>query len=258
MTDLIANMNMYCWRENKNVWDGFWAEIQHRLLEKGIDAPQEMSTAASPWEDWEDTNLLLGHTCGWPYVSRLREKVSLVGTFDFGLDGCPPGFYRSVFIASKHSDICDPSKHDLLSGKLKVAVNGTDSQSGFRAFSSLLEGEPARLLREDFLVITRSHRNSIRAVAQGEADIAAIDGVTWEMALQFEPSAKDVRVVGYTPAVPGLPLITANDGMLSATVLFKIVEKVLSDNSIEIANGMPIKQLIKLEDEVYLRHLLAS
>ena len=57
---------------------------------------------------------------------------------------------------------------------------------------------------------TGSHRGSIRAVAGGKADIAAIDCVAWALALRHEPAAGDLKVIGRSPNYPSLPFITGN------------------------------------------------
>ena len=51
----------------------------------------------------------------------------------------------------------------------------------------------------------------MRAVAAGEADIAAIDAVCWALALQLRARKRPaaLKVVGATPLRPGLPFITA-------------------------------------------------
>ena len=54
-----------------------------------------------------------------------------------------------------------------------------------------------------------SHRASVRAVATGLADIAAIDSISWSLARRFDSIAKLLKVVARTDDRPGLPLITA-------------------------------------------------
>ena len=48
------------------------------------------------------------------------------------------------------------------------------------------------------------------AVAAGQADVAAIDCVTWAHLQRWRPeTAGKLRVLAWTEATPGLPLITA-------------------------------------------------
>ena len=58
------------------------------------------------------------------------------------------------------------------------------------------------------LIVSGGHRNSIRMVASGKADVAAMDCKTWALAQQFEPAAKALQVVGWTQKRKGLPFIT--------------------------------------------------
>ena len=59
------------------------------------------------------------------------------------------------------------------------------------------------------VITTGSHRASVRAVATGLADIAAIDCVSWALARRFDSTAQSLKVVARTDDRPGLPLITA-------------------------------------------------
>ncbi len=58
-------------------------------------------------------------------------------------------------------------------------------------------------------VETGGHRASVVAVAQGRADVAAIDCRSWALAQRFEPAARALAVVGWTARRKGLPFITA-------------------------------------------------
>jgi ABC-type phosphate/phosphonate transport system substrate-binding protein len=64
---------------------------------------------------------------------------------------------------------------------------------------------------------TGSHDASMRLVASGRADIAAIDSVTWRMSRQFDSVTEGLRSIGTTEPTPGLPFIAAKgrwDGRL--------------------------------------------
>ncbi|TIW88090.1 MAG: phosphate ABC transporter substrate-binding protein, partial [Mesorhizobium sp.] len=49
----------------------------------------------------------------------------------------------------------------------------------------------------------------IVAVAEGMADVAALDCESWALAQRFEPAARKVVIVGWTARRKGLPFITA-------------------------------------------------
>lgn len=204
MSNALASLDMYCWPENRNDWQNFWKAIRSELAKLDIPAPQFL-TFGQPLEDvWRAPDLLIGHTCGWPYISKLHDSVTLVGRFNFGVEGCAPGHYNSVFIVPKNSEVS--SLNNLPDGEPSIAVNGTNSQSGFRVLREVFEN----IESSERLIVTGSHRDSICAIANGDADFAAIDAVTWELAKVYEPMADDVKTIGRSSPKPGLPLITAN------------------------------------------------
>ena len=51
------------------------------------------------WSQWTSPDLVFSQTCGFPYRARLHGSVTLIGTPDFGVEDCPPGYYRSVLVA---------------------------------------------------------------------------------------------------------------------------------------------------------------
>jgi hypothetical protein len=58
------------------------------------------------------------------------------------------------------------------------------------------------------IVETGGHRASIRAVAEGRADLAAIDCRAWALALRHEPCARDWSWSAGRRNGPGLPFVT--------------------------------------------------
>lgn len=213
---LRAALPMYDWPEISHVWDQLWRFVRGDLVSAGMAAEEALMRPRELDAAWRDPALILGQTCGWPYVSRLRGVVAPFARFDFSLGGMP-GDYHSVYIAG---DGDDPAAL-LARPDARLAVNAPDSQSGFRALSELAAG-PMSLPRER-IVFTGSHRASIRAVAEGLADLAAIDAMSWRLALLHEPAAQQVSVAGRSSPVPGLPLVTAIAFRASVPLLFEAV-----------------------------------
>jgi ABC-type phosphate/phosphonate transport system substrate-binding protein len=96
---------------------------------------------------------------------------------------------------------------DLIRSK-RLAYNSLDSMSGIIALTRDLDalGENLDIFSER--IETGAHRASIIAVAEGRADVAAIDCRSWGIAQRFEPKALEVSVVGWTGHRKGLPYIT--------------------------------------------------
>jgi ABC-type phosphate/phosphonate transport system substrate-binding protein len=81
--------------------------------------------------------------------------------------------------------------------------------SGYIALKRMLKEQGADLDIFVDRIATGGHRKSIRIVAEGLADVAAIDCKSWHLALQHEPAANELAVIGWTPLRKGLPFITA-------------------------------------------------
>ena len=202
---------MYDWPEAHAFWDTLWRKSWAILQEQGIVAQAELRRETDYPSLWLSDRLLLGQTCGWPFVSRLQEKVTPIGRFDFGLEGLKPGEYRSVFVAAAGSDpvtdLAELGAAIRQNGSV-IAINAADSQSGFRVWGECF---PAPFLIDPSrVVMTGSHRASVQAVARGKAGYAAIDAVTWRLARAFEPAAQEVSVIARSGSAPGLPLIISN------------------------------------------------
>jgi ABC-type phosphate/phosphonate transport system substrate-binding protein len=134
--------------------------------------------------------------------------VALVGAADHGLPDCAPGTYRSRVVVRAG----DPARGlGDLRGRT-VAINSDESQSGAGALRAAVLPLAPDGCFFGTVVATGSHAGSVRAVAEGRADAAAVDAVTWEMACRYLPEARALRVLLSTPETPGLPFVTRPDG----------------------------------------------
>lgn len=250
---LFASLTMYEWPETAASWDALWRVIRARLSELNIDADPQLRRGEDPWQDWRDPALVLGQTCGWPYVSALRGDVIALGRFDFGLPTARPGDYYSVFIAQHAMPLRCESPRELApllnDPSTIIAVNGTDSQSGIRVWGECLGG--AFELAPGQLLVTGSHRNSIRAVAEGAATLAAIDAVTWQIALAHEPAAQQVAVIGRSADVPGLPLVVTARLAAYREVIHAALAQAVNQSPTEIRVPLGLKGVVLAEDDDY-------
>ena len=198
-----VSLPMYDWPEIRDATDSLLRAIRWQLSERGVEVAGTLDRSTPLEALWNDERLILSQTCGYPYANMLASKVALVGTPAHAITGAGPGRYFSVLVAQKSRV---PEHLGELCGK-RFAYNMQHSQSGFAAPVRLLAGAGVASLPAP--LETGAHRASIRAVADGEADWAAIDAVTWELAKRHEPAAVDLVVFATTPETPGLPLITS-------------------------------------------------
>lgn len=199
---MIASLMMYRRDELDGAHDRFWGLIRQRFMAAGINAPLKLSQNAEEFSVWTAHDLVLSQTCGMPYRTRLHHQVRLVGTPDYGLDGCPAGYYRSAIIVR-----LDDKRDDLsVFADARFAFNQTLSQSGFAA--PYWHAQSHGFWFQDRVQMDQ-HVLSARAVADGRADIAALDAVTWRNLQRFDTVARGLRVLDWTKPTPGLPFITA-------------------------------------------------
>lgn len=204
---LIAQLSMYDWPELRPITDQLWRAIALACRHRKILAPPALDRSIKEEEAWLSPNLLLGQTCGLPYVLRLRNRVRLLGVMTYDVPGCEGGQYHSVLIIRSNS-----MRTDLADFRgACVAINAWDSYSGCLALYRQITGIANADNCLGRIILTGSHRASIRAVAEGVADLASIDCIAWGLALQHERAAKRVRVISKTDSRPGLPLITSHD-----------------------------------------------
>ncbi len=176
---------------------------------------------------WRHPDLLFGQTCWGPLETGLSQHVRVVGQPDYSTyEGGVGELYSSAIImraGEGHSaDVGAPADGaaiiplDAVRGK-RFAFNSRDSMSGLIGITRDLavNGEtPGGLFSER--VETGAHRASVRAVAEGRADVAAIDCRSWALVRRFDAYAADVVVVGWTARRKGLPFITALGSPLTA------------------------------------------
>jgi ABC-type phosphate/phosphonate transport system substrate-binding protein len=157
---------------------------------------------------WRRADLLISQTCGYPLVKGLHRQVQLIATPHFDVPGCNGADYSSVMITRADAPFATLGE----CRGTRAAYNQDDSNSGMNVFRHAVAplAQGGRFFSET--IRTGSHLGSLSAVARNEADVAAIDCVTYALVCDALPElAQQVRPIGWTAASPGLPLIATND-----------------------------------------------
>jgi ABC-type phosphate/phosphonate transport system substrate-binding protein len=197
---------MYDWPEVRWAHDALWSAIAAQLEAAGIPAPKLLDRSRPSEDVWRDPGLVLSQTCGYPYATRLSAHLlRLVATPVYDVEGCAGPLYSSAIVVRRGEGGGNLSD---FTGR-KFAFNSDDSLSGYVAPRA--EMRSARLDPAVFTWIeTGGHRESVRAVASGAADIASIDSVCWALAHDHEAEAvSKLRVLAWTPKRPSLPFVSA-------------------------------------------------
>src|SRR4051794_23404579 len=174
----IAALPMYDLPELRSANDILWRSIAGHLRSGGLSGvPDALKRDESEDLDglWRSPDLLLGQTCGYPLMTRLKGAVRVVALPHFGFSGCTGPLHRSVLIVPRASDA--GSLADLRS--TRCAVNGFDSNSGMNLLRAAVAPIAAGRPFFSAVLVTGAHVASLEAVAAGGADLAAIDCVTY-------------------------------------------------------------------------------
>lgn len=241
---MIANLPMYDRPELDTANLRFWHLIRQALYARGIEAPENLAQSNDMMAVWTDPSLVLSQTCGMPYRKHLHGKVNLVGTPDYDLPDCPAGHYYSVIVVRK----TDPRTALKDFENPIFAFNEEISQSGFAA---PLNHAAAQGVRFDNRIQSFGHAISAKMVATGQADIAALDAVTWTFVDRYDEFAKDLRVLEITaPPTPVLPFITSTNH--DPDLIFGAIEQAIKQLTADEKAALSLKGIIKIPAEDYL------
>lgn len=206
---MIASLPMYDRDETAGANDRLWDLIRSAPGVGAFDPPERLLREGDLWNHWRHPDLLLSQTCGLPYAAHLREQVALVCSPVYDFADLPPGHYRSIFVV-RRQDAARPL--DAFADR-RLAINDRFSQSGWGAPFNHAAGLGFRFGK---VLETGAHRYSVQAIAEGRADIAAIDILTWRMIRRWDAAAADLVEIGATVPTPAPPYITARPAASTA------------------------------------------
>ena len=241
---MIASLGMYDFGSAQAANDRLWRLVRDGLRGRGVSAPDALSRGEHAyWDAWQSPDLLLSQTCGYPFRARLHDRVTYVGTPDYGVEGCAPGYYRSVFVARADDPRSDLAAFD----GARFAYNEALSQSGWAAPQTHAAKLGFRLPPADQ---TGGHRLSAKAVAEGRADIAALDAVTFALMQDAEAMTRGLKVVEMTEPTPGLPFITAS-GRDPGPIFDAISEAIAALDAVD-RQALRLKGIVRIPEATYL------
>ena len=203
---LSASFPMYDFEEVRGAHDVLWRSVARRLERAEMEGvPAALDRARGTHELWTDPGLLLSQCCGADLMGRYAEDLTLIATPHYSAPGCEGCLYSSVVIVAEDS----PATYLEQLRNCVCVVNGYESHSGANALRALV----APLSREgrffSRVVTSGSHLASIATIADGGAETAAIDCVTYALAERYRPSLLEgTRRLCYSARAPGIPFVT--------------------------------------------------
>jgi ABC-type phosphate/phosphonate transport system substrate-binding protein len=196
--------------ELQHAWQALFNEFR-RLLDDGdqLDKNLVFDTGESVLRD---PGLFVGHTCGYPLMRHLQDAVTPFCVPVFNVSGVEGNLYSSRFIVAAESDIGSLAE----CGGRTVAINNRDSNSGMNVLRhAIAKLNPAAPFFAS-VVNSGGHLQSLAAVAEKRADVAAIDCVSFQLIEDRWPElTAAVRSIGDSVKTCGLPLVMPNANLPS-------------------------------------------
>jgi len=212
----IAALPMYDFPELAPTHDALWSALAHLLADAGVaDCPSTLRRDLDPRAVWGHPDLLLGQGCDYPLAKSFAGSVRVLATPRYGAPGCEGARCRSAIVV--RSEDAAASLEDLRG--YRCVINERDSNSGMNVLRAALAPIARGAPFFSAVTVSGAHRRSAESVAEGRADVAALDCVSFAHFQRLYPdTTARLRVLTWTPSSPSLPLITAR-ATCAATVL---------------------------------------
>lgn len=224
MVERLITCGMYSFTDElKLAWQQLF-NILIELLEVGGDE-QISLRFDSDQALLRDPALMFGHTCGYPLMTCWKDRLHPFCVPVFDVPGSEGKLYSSRFIVGANSGIASLAD---CSGKV-AAINAPDSNSGMNVFRYAISNlKPARRFFSG-VITTGGHLHSLEAVANRQADIAAIDCVSYQLIQDCRPElVEQVRSIGFSVKTCGLPFVVPGPGTSDTKMLIENLNRALA------------------------------
>lgn len=195
---------MYAFSDRlRKTWQALFTEFLERY--PSVETIEPTIRLDTDFDSLRHPQMLLGHTCGYPLMRYLQHDCDPICVPVFDVDGCDGKYYSSHFIVHSDSDI----DHLAQCRNHTAAINGPDSNSGMNVLRHALSRLDVQAPFFSQVIVSGTHLNSVKAVADKTATLAAIDSVSFALIRDEWPQlAAQVRTVGYSAQTCGLPIVT--------------------------------------------------
>jgi ABC-type phosphate/phosphonate transport system substrate-binding protein len=156
-------------------------------------------------ELWARSDKAAVFMCGLPYSRATPQPHLIAAPVPEAPEFHGQPLYWSEFVVAVQS--AHRSLHDTFGGR--IAFTSPESQSGFAApLRHLREASDGTPLYREVIAPQITPQGAVAAVAEGRADIAAVDAYSLQLLRRFVPElAAQVRVVARTEPRPIPPLV---------------------------------------------------
>ena len=197
-------------------------------LWQATEYPCDLSHDLNVASLWYDPDLLVTQACGLDlFLSAAPIEPVAAPVFD--LD-CQAGMYFSYLVGD-------------LNGS-KAAVNSLSSRSGYSALLTMCTPQS--------LLVTGSHQASLVALKTGQAEVAAIDAVTWQIIERETPAMTSGLEIVARSAPATAPPFVVRRGVDGEPVFRRLRSAFDAPQSAAAKSALLIKDILAVQREDYL------
>lgn len=205
---LFVSLPWYDLKETKAPTDALWEHLAGRLRNRGIhNVPDRLRREVSYQEQWTSGKLLFSQACGYDVLLPFRNHLRMIATPVYQAPGCSGPWYSSAVVVREDSR----TEHleDLRGAR--CVINSRTSHSGMNALRAMVaplhcDGKFFTSVR-----VSSSHEASLEMIARGDADVAAIDGVTYTLFQRHRTQMLSAtRVLCHSRRMPAPPFVTSS------------------------------------------------
>ena len=145
-----------------------------------------------------------GHVCGITFATAPEGRYLYLATMVADSPDLPAGYYDSLLVTTAKGGLSSPAA--FAPARHRAVINEPGSFSGSLTFSAYRQAAHGTSLGD--VMRSGAHLNSIAMVAAGEADLAAIDRISFSLARHVVPQDVDgVSVIERTASHPGIAFV---------------------------------------------------
>jgi len=165
----------------------------------------------------------VGQICGITFANAPAGQLRYLATMVADDAAVPAGHYNSLLVTQCDGGLATPAEFDP--ARHKAVINEAGSFSGNLTFAAYMTSRHNTGLGT--VLESGGHLKSIGMVARGEADLAAIDRISFALARRTVPDdVAGVTVIGETTTWPGVPFVA--DASLPGAVTAALRDAILA------------------------------
>ena len=244
MTDPRISLGMYPAPASRTIFTAIEQTLAAILDEAGLDAAGLDKAGIAP------DRLVVRHMCGITLATAQAGAWRYLATPVIGDPAVPRGPYNSLIITPRDGGLArfadfDPERH-------AVAINEPGSFSGAITLAAHLASRIGAPLSSP--VQSGAHLNSVTMVADGRAQLAAIDRMSLSLARHDRPEdVERVRVIDETDFYPAPPFVA--DARLATEVVAALRDALLACASLpewpEMGRVLGVTGMMVMDEALY-------